>query len=182
MEYDTFETNTIRCLITNAIFHAYRIRWFLEQFWVIMSTGMGCISKYRIQIISNSTEIGTASPKITQQNLYFPLSNLRSPLYALRSTLTYLSFPEWTPRGSEWFAENKNAFSEEDFEKIRRGVGPRESLSPLIKLNTTGRTGRAYRKAGNLKLTNQPSRFATSTTPSLLFINSFPAFISRHKP
>jgi hypothetical protein len=73
---------------------------------------------------------------------------------------------------------------------IRRGVGPRESLSPLIKLNTTGRTGRAYRKAGNLKLTNQPSRFlpnqpsrfATLTTPSLLFINSFPAFISRHKP
>jgi hypothetical protein len=78
MEYDTFETNTIRCLITNAIFHAYRIRWFLEQFWVIMSTGMGCIFKYRIQIISNSTEIGTASPKITQQNLYFPLSALRS--------------------------------------------------------------------------------------------------------
>jgi hypothetical protein len=35
---------------------------------------------------------------------------------------------------------------------IRRGVGPRESLSPLIILNTTGRTGRAYRKAGNLKL------------------------------
>ena len=31
-----------------------------------------------IQTISNSTEIGTASPKITQQNLNFPLSALRS--------------------------------------------------------------------------------------------------------
>jgi hypothetical protein len=47
-----------------------------------MSTGMGCISKYRIPIISISTEICTVSPKITQQNLNFPLSNLRSPLYA----------------------------------------------------------------------------------------------------
>jgi hypothetical protein len=43
---------------------------------------MGFLSKYRIQTISNSTEIGTASPKITQQNLNFPLSNLRSPFYA----------------------------------------------------------------------------------------------------
>jgi hypothetical protein len=54
----------------------------LEHFWVIMSTGMGCIPKYIISNISNSTEIGTASPKITQQNLNFPLSNLRSPLSA----------------------------------------------------------------------------------------------------
>jgi hypothetical protein len=75
------KTCTIRCLITNAIFHAYRIRWFLKQLWVIMSTGMGYISKYRI----HTTEIGTASPKITQQNINFPLSNLRSPLFALRS-------------------------------------------------------------------------------------------------
>jgi hypothetical protein len=79
--------------ITNAIFHAYRIRWFLEQFWVIMSTGMGYLSKYRIQTISNSTEIGIASPIITQQNLIFPLSNLRSTLSALCSTLTYSSSP-----------------------------------------------------------------------------------------
>jgi hypothetical protein len=88
-----WKTYTIRCLITNAIFHAYRIRWFFKQFWVIMSTGMGCIFKYRIPNISNSTEIGAASPKITQQNLNFPLSNLCSPLSALCSTLTYLSFP-----------------------------------------------------------------------------------------
>jgi hypothetical protein len=46
-----------------------------------MSTGMGFLAKYRIKIISKSMEIGTASPKITQQNLNFPLSNLRSPLY-----------------------------------------------------------------------------------------------------
>ena len=76
------ETYIKRCLITNEIFHAYRIRWFLEQFSVIMSTGMGCLSKNVIQNISNSTEIGTASPKITQQNLNFPLSNLQSLLYA----------------------------------------------------------------------------------------------------
>ena len=57
-----------------------------------MSVGMGCLSKYRIQNISNSTEIGTTSPKITQQNLNFPLSNLRSSLSALLSTLTLLSF------------------------------------------------------------------------------------------
>jgi hypothetical protein len=76
------KTCTIRCLITNAIFHAHKIRWFLKQFWVIMSTGMGYLSKYRIQTISNSMEIGTVFPKITQQNLNFPLSALRSPLYA----------------------------------------------------------------------------------------------------
>jgi len=93
MEYDTFETNTITCLITNVIFHAYRVNWFLDQFWVIMSTGMGCISKYRIQTFSNSTEIGTASPKITLQNLNFALYNLRSSLSALRSTLTYSNPP-----------------------------------------------------------------------------------------
>jgi hypothetical protein len=78
--------------ITNAIFHAYRIRWFLEQFLFIMSTGMGCLSKYRFQYISNSTEISTASFKITQ-NFRSPMSALRSPLSALRSTLTYLNPP-----------------------------------------------------------------------------------------
>jgi hypothetical protein len=100
MEYDTFQTNTIRCLITNAIFHAYRIRWILEHFWVIMSMGMGCISKYRFPNISNSTEIGTTFSKITQQNLNFPLSNLRSPLSVLRSPLYahILEFPRFKAR------------------------------------------------------------------------------------
>ena len=41
----------------------------------------------------NSTEIGTTCLKITQQSQNFPLSNLRSPLSILRSTLTLLSFP-----------------------------------------------------------------------------------------
>ena len=35
-----------------------------------------------IQTMSNSTEIGIFSLKITHQNLNFPLSNFRSPLYA----------------------------------------------------------------------------------------------------
>jgi hypothetical protein len=39
---------------------------------------MGCIPKYRNPNIYNSTEIGTSSPKITQLNLNFPLSALRS--------------------------------------------------------------------------------------------------------
>ena len=64
-----------------------------------MSTGMGCLSEYRIQTISNSTEIGTSYPKITHQILNFPLSNLRSPLYAhttkfpknTRSTLNFIA-------------------------------------------------------------------------------------------
>jgi hypothetical protein len=38
-------------------------------------------------------EIGTASPKITQQNLNIPLSALRSPLSALRSPLSALRSP-----------------------------------------------------------------------------------------
>jgi hypothetical protein len=42
--------------------------------------GNGVPSKYRIQTVPNSTEIGTASPKITA--LQCPLSALRSPLYA----------------------------------------------------------------------------------------------------
>ena len=42
----------------------------------------GSFPKNVIQNIYNSTEIGTASPKITQQILNFPLSNLRSSLSA----------------------------------------------------------------------------------------------------
>jgi hypothetical protein len=53
---------------------------------------MGYLSNYRIQTIFNSTKIEIASPKITQQNLNFSLSNLRSPLYA-----HILEFPSRDP-------------------------------------------------------------------------------------
>ena len=55
---------------------------FLNNFGLLWEWEWGAFSKNGKQTISNSTEIGTASSKITQQNLKFPLSNLRSPLYA----------------------------------------------------------------------------------------------------
>ena len=55
---------------------------FSNNFGLFCPREWGVFRKNVIQNISNSTEIGTASPKITQQSLNFPLSNLRSPLYA----------------------------------------------------------------------------------------------------
>ena len=51
---------------------------FSNNFGLLCPREWGAFLKNVIQTISNSMEIGTASPKITQQNLNFPLSALRS--------------------------------------------------------------------------------------------------------
>ena len=66
---------------------------FLNNFGLICPREWGAFPKNEMQTIPKSTEIGTALAKIIQQNLNIPLSNLRSLLSALRSTLTYLSSP-----------------------------------------------------------------------------------------
>ena len=55
---------------------------FSNNYGLLCPREWGAFPTYWIQTISNYTEIGTASPKITQQNLNFQLSNLHSPLYA----------------------------------------------------------------------------------------------------
>ena len=56
---------------------------FLKLGWVIISMEMRCFSnKLNPKLSPDSTVIGTPCMKIIQQSPNFPLSNLRSPLYA----------------------------------------------------------------------------------------------------
>jgi hypothetical protein len=105
-----------------------------------MSTGMGCISKYRNPNISISTEIGTTSPKITQQNLNFPLSNLRSSFYA-----HILEFPEdktsVSSSSDDWEETDYNGSDGEDVEDLmgqiptdRMGSNPEMDIAATLPL------------------------------------------------